>query len=173
MVASISSSTASQWADALFTKLDTKKQGYLDADELKAALGSNASSDSAAAVLKQFDADGNGQVSKTELSDAVNKVVEQLNAQSAQGKVHGEHRGPPPAKGGEGPPPPPQDNSSGTAGSDPADTNGDGTVSAEEASTYASKAETSNPGLALARALKQLSAYVDQQTNGSTINATA
>ncbi|MES2127054.1 MAG: EF-hand domain-containing protein [Pseudomonadota bacterium] len=177
MVASISSSTASQWADKLFTNLDTKKQGYIDADELQAALGKDATSEDATKVLKQFDANGDGQVSKTELSDAINKVVEQLNAQSVQGKGHGEHRGPPPAHGGEKPPPPPPpqggSGASSATSSDPADTNGDGTVSAEEAQAYATKAETNNPGLALARALKQLSAYVDQQSSGSSVNASA
>lgn len=92
MVASISSSTVSNWSDTLFNKLDTKKQGYVDQSDLTAALGadeagSTANSDDAAEMLKQIDGDGDGKITKSELSTAVSKVADELNAQFDSSRV--------------------------------------------------------------------------------------
>ncbi|WP_332876224.1 EF-hand domain-containing protein [Massilia sp. S19_KUP03_FR1] len=92
MVASISSSTVSNWSDSLFNKLDTKKQGYVDQSDLAAALGtdetgSTTNSDDAATMLKQFDGDSDGKITKSELSSAISKVADELNAQFDSSRV--------------------------------------------------------------------------------------
>ncbi len=121
MVASISSSTASAWSDALFNKIDTKQQGFIDAEELKSALGTDDAAD-VSEVLAQLDTDSDGKVTKSELSSAVDSVVEALNAQRDQGRA-----GPPPPKG-----PPPAGAGQGEQSYDPADANQDGSVSEAE-----------------------------------------
>ena len=92
MVASISSSTVSNWSDSLFNKLDTKKQGYVDQSDLMAALGtdeagSTANADDAAEMLKQIDGDNDGKITKSELSTAISKVADELNAQFDSSRV--------------------------------------------------------------------------------------
>ena len=92
MVASISSSTVSNWSDSLFNKLDTKKQGYVDQSDLVAALGtdeagSTANADDAAEMLKQIDGDNDGKITKSELSTAISKVADELNAQFDSSRV--------------------------------------------------------------------------------------
>ena len=145
MVASISSSTVSDWSNALFSKLDTKQQGYIEKSDIEAAFaktgGAGASGDTSAAdqLFAQLDGNQDGKVTKSELTTAIGKVADQLNAQFDQARV---------AKGGgKGAPPPP---GAGTAGAAPtggtaststynaaADTNNDGIVSAAEAAAYA------------------------------------
>ena len=92
MVAPISSSTVNNWSESLFNKLDTKKQGYVDQADLAAALGpdeagSTANSDDAAEMLKLFDDDSDGKITQSELSAAVNKVADELNAQYDSSRV--------------------------------------------------------------------------------------
>ena len=102
MVAPISSSTVSNWSDSLFNKLDTKKQGYVDQSDLVAALGtdeagSTANADDAAEMLKQIDGDNDGKITKSELSTAISKVADELNAQFDSSRVDKSQAGPPPA----------------------------------------------------------------------------
>jgi len=92
MVASISSSTVNNWSESLFNKLDTKKQGYVDQADLAAALGDDgadaaSNDDDAAAMLKQFDGDGDGKITKSELSTAIGKVADELNAQFDSSRI--------------------------------------------------------------------------------------
>ncbi|MDQ2823301.1 MAG: EF-hand domain-containing protein [Pseudomonadota bacterium] len=92
MVAPISSSTVSNWSDSLFSKLDTKKQGYVDQSDLVAALGTDetdaaTNSDDAAAMLKEIDGDSDGKITKSELSTAISKVADELNAQFDSSRV--------------------------------------------------------------------------------------
>jgi hypothetical protein len=101
MVASISSSTVSNWSESLFNKLDTKKQGYVDQADLAAALGtdetgSTTNSDDAAEMVKQFDGDGDGKITQSELSSAISKVADELNAQFDSSRVDKSQAGPPP-----------------------------------------------------------------------------
>ena len=89
MVASVSSSTngVSNWTDSVFSKLDTKNQGYIDKSDLATALsatGDSAGSGDDSAVDDMFgaiDGDSDGKVTKSELSEAVSKLSDQLNAQ--------------------------------------------------------------------------------------------
>jgi hypothetical protein len=92
MVAPISSSTVSNWSESLFNKLDTKKQGYVDQSDLAPALGadetgSTANADDAAEILKQIDGDNDGKITKSELSTAISKVADELNAQFDSSRV--------------------------------------------------------------------------------------
>jgi len=105
MVASVSSSTSgvSNWTDSVFSKLDTKNQGYIEKSDLASALSATGNSDggdSSSAVDDVFgaiDGDSDGKVTKSELSEAVSKLSDQLNAQFDAARVQG---GMPP-----GPPP--------------------------------------------------------------------
>jgi Ca2+-binding EF-hand superfamily protein len=177
MVASISSSTVSDWSNALFSKLDTKQQGYIEKSDIEAAFAKTAgtsasgstssSSDTTAAdqLFAQLDGNKDGKVTQSELSAAVSKVADQLNAQYDQGRVAkgGQPSGASGASGGGhhahvndgdgargGGAAAPASGSSGSASSASstssassstysaaADTNGDGTVSADEAAAYA------------------------------------
>ncbi|HZV65033.1 MAG TPA: EF-hand domain-containing protein [Telluria sp.] len=180
MVASISSSTVSDWSNALYAKLDTNNQGYISKTDLEAAYakatgtsGTSASStsssttDTSAAdqLFAQIDTNKDGKITKSELSDAVSKVADQLNAQYDQSRVangggqppagggghvndgdgHGHGRvGAKGAVGGAGGAPASTGSTSTSTSSTStstyiaaADTNGDGTVSADEAAAYA------------------------------------
>jgi Ca2+-binding EF-hand superfamily protein len=146
---------ASKMAEDLFSKLDTSGKGYIEKSDLASALsnisGSSSSSSSAAdEMFTKLDSNGNGKVTQEEVSATLEKIASQLdgpfprmrlqegqNSQGSQGELP--------------PPPPPQegnqnpqstsstDSSSSSQSSDPADTNGDGTVSAKEAFAYAEK----------------------------------
>jgi hypothetical protein len=151
MVASISGSTGgvSKWADSVFSKLDTKNQGYIEKSDLQSALSATgdanaAQSDDIDDAFSALDGDGDGKVTKSELTDAMTKLSDQLNAQFDASRTHGggmRPDGPPP-----GPPPGSAASTAGTGGTsgtstttEPADTDGDGTVSAQEQAAYETK----------------------------------
>jgi Ca2+-binding EF-hand superfamily protein len=139
-----------QMVDSLFSKIDTKNQGYIDKQELSATLNANnsasatgqANSSRADQLFSKLDSSGDGQVSKQELADGLNKT----------GAIHGYHRGPEgsqgPAQAGAAPPPPGAaggaDNDSSSSSTDSsaskvfaaADTNQDGSVSFQELVAY-------------------------------------
>jgi hypothetical protein len=109
MVASISSNSSgmSQWADSVFSKLDTKQQGYIEKSDLQSALsgvdGSDTQSSDIDDAFGALDGDGDGKVTKSELTDAMTKLSDQLNAQFDASRANGggmRPDGPPP-----GPPP--------------------------------------------------------------------
>lgn len=136
MVSSIGSSSYSsyavsrpdpaQMASKLFSKLDTKGQGYLSETDLQSAFNqmftsatggsSSASSTSgtdseASQLFKALDSDGNGQVTKSEFTSGLQKLAEALDNQassSRMGQAHG--------AGGMAPPPPPQGDGDGDGG---------------------------------------------------------
>jgi hypothetical protein len=108
MVASISSNSnsVSNWADSVFSKLDTKNQGYIEKTDLQDALSkiSGQGGDSGQSVdidstFGALDGDSDGKVTKSELTDAMTKLSDQLNAQFDASRVG--RGGPPP----DGPPP--------------------------------------------------------------------
>jgi Ca2+-binding EF-hand superfamily protein len=69
MSSTISATSTAPTVDALFTKLDTKKKGYIDAADLKTAAGATEADDAKAAeAFKRIDADSDGKVTKSELS---------------------------------------------------------------------------------------------------------
>ncbi len=145
MSTTITATNTASVTDTLFKKLDTKQKGYIDEADLKAAAGDDsAGASNSAEVFKKLDSDGNGKVTKSELSAAVEKVGSQLDAQMDQSRVanatggakagegagrHGGGGGAPPAKSG-------SDTGTATKYVAAADTNGDGTVSADEEAAY-------------------------------------
>ncbi len=167
MVASISSSTVSDWSNALYAKLDTKNQGFIDQSGLELAFakatgaapvsptdtgnntsasGSNAEADQ---LFAQLDSNRDGKVTKSELSSAIGKLADELNAQVDQSRVAkagGDQHVARPHRPEPGTvvAPPPAGASGGASASASAtasyiaaaDTNGDGTVSATEAAAY-------------------------------------
>jgi hypothetical protein len=156
MVASIGSSSSgsggvSKWADAVFSKLDTKNQGYIEKSDLASALsatGDTESSDSSALddMFSAVDGDSDGKVSKSELTEAMTRLSDQLNAQFDASRVQG---GTPPQGGMQGAGGPRGGGGAGaTESADStdstdyvaaADTDGDGTVSDAEQAAYDKK----------------------------------
>ena len=196
MVASISGGL-SKWADSVFSKLDTKNQGYIEKSDLQSALsatdnGGGMQSGDIDDAFGALDGDGDGKVTKSELTNAMTKLSDQLNAQFDAARVNGGGMRP------DGPPPGPPPGGAGGAGStestgstgstastgnttEPADTNGDGTVSAQEQAAYdTQQASESDGGQAtkarherdpmreFAHALQLLKAYSDDSDTSST-----
>lgn len=102
---------ASQMASMLFSKLDTKSQGYLEKSDLAAAfsqIATNASqstsSTSADDVFTALDSDSDGKVTKDEFASVLAKLQESVSSQFG-GQMHG--------AGGMAPPPPPPANDTG------------------------------------------------------------
>lgn len=150
------SSSATNIASSLFSKLDTKNKGYLDKADLQKALetldsNSDTSSSDLDAVFNKIDVNQDGKVTKSELTTSINNLFDQLNAQFNSTRAS---RPPPP-------PPPDDKNDAGytkdelakiasttddsklsslmnkiAANFAAADTNEDGKVSAQEAMTF-------------------------------------
>ncbi len=169
MVSSISNSTS---ISQLFTKLDTKSQGYLEKSDLVAAFaqisGDNSSS-SADQVFQALDSDSDGKVTESEFSSSLSKLQEELDSQFNQMRMQG-HGGHGPQGMGGMPPPPPQDDAGFTKeelssqleeiGStdskrasfisnvvenfEAADTDGDGKVTFSEAQAYNSQSSSTS-----------------------------
>jgi Ca2+-binding EF-hand superfamily protein len=103
---------ASEVASQVFSKLDTKNQGYLEKSDFVSALqsldqsGSSKASSSASAddLFSALDSDGDGKITKSELTDTLKQVEQQLDQQLQQMRVQGGMQA-----GGMRPPPPPQD----------------------------------------------------------------
>jgi hypothetical protein len=184
MVASISGGL-STWADSVFSKLDTKNQGYIEKTDLQSALsatddGGGMPSGDIDDAFGALDGDGDGKVTKSELTDAMTKLSDQLNAQFDASRVNGGGMRP------DGPPPgPPPGGASGADSADatsstgsttePADSNGDGTVSAQEQAAYETKQASESGGTRperdpmreFAHALQLLKAYSDDNDTAS------
>jgi hypothetical protein len=184
MVASISGGL-SKWADSVFSKLDTKNQGYIEKSDLQSALsatddGGGMPSGDIDDAFGALDGDGDGKVTKSELTDAMTKLSDQLNAQFDASRVNGGGMRP------DGPPPgPPPGGASGADSADatsstgsttePADSNGDGTVSAQEQAAYETKQASESGGTRperdpmreFAHALQLLKAYSDDNDTAS------
>lgn len=172
MVSSIGSSMQrpdpSQMANKLFSKLDTKNQGYIEKSDLQSAFnqipGSSNSGNTASVdeVFKQLDGNGDGKVTKDEMTDSLKKIADQLDSQFNSMRTSG--------KSGMPPPPPPSSGKSdsgdgltkdqltsisketGSTDSkltnlinnfDKADTNKDGKVSIQESIAYDQSNQTS------------------------------
>jgi Ca2+-binding EF-hand superfamily protein len=139
MVSSVSGSTGglSNWADSVFSKLDTKNQGYIDKTDLASALsatGESEGSGDTSAVDDMFgalDGDSDGKVTRSELTDAMTKLADQLNAQFDASRVNGG-----------------TDGASSTSADyvAAADTDGDGTVSEAEQAAYDKKVASGQAG---------------------------
>jgi len=93
-ISGVGSGSAQQWdlASSLFSKLDTKGQGYIDQSELQSAFdqvdgdGQDATTD-ATNFMQAMDANGDGQISQQELSSGLQQVSDALNAQFDSARV--------------------------------------------------------------------------------------
>jgi Ca2+-binding EF-hand superfamily protein len=159
MSSTISATSTATAADALFAKLDTKKKGYIDAADLKPAAGTTeADGAKAAEAFKHIDTDSDGKVTKSELSTAIDKVSDELNAQLDSSRAANSAAGAKPAGGG-APPVASGSNDTETTAKyvAAADTDSDGTVTAAEEAAY-KKLEAAT---AEAKALAQVQEYKD------------
>lgn len=111
MIGSIGSSNAlSQWASTLFSKLDTKNQGYIEKSDLESAISglpSSGTSGSASVddVFSTLDTDGDGKVTESEMSTSLQNLLSELESQFNSARAGGP--GGPGGMGGMPPPPPP------------------------------------------------------------------
>jgi Ca2+-binding EF-hand superfamily protein len=165
------SSSVSSLASSIFSKLDTKSQGYIEKADLQSAfanLDSASSSSDTDAFFSKIDGDQDGKITESELTAGINNLVEQLNSQLNSARS-GQEMPPPPAPGGM--PPPGGGNDEGftkdeltdiasttddtklsglmtsvAANFEAADTNEDGKVSSQEAMAYQRKAESGSSG---------------------------
>ena len=169
MVSTISSSTS---ISQLFTKLDTKSQGYLEKSDLISAfanIGGDNNASSVDDVFQALDSDSDGKVSESEFTSTLSKLQEELDSQFTQMRMQGHGGHGPQGMGGMPPPPPPQDDSGFTKeelssqleeiGStdserstfisnivnnfEAADADGDGKVTFQEAQAYNSQSDSS------------------------------
>lgn len=161
---SILPSNASQIASSLFSKLDTKNQGFIEKSDLQAAfstLDSSSSSDTSSVdeIFSSLDSDQDGKITKSEMTTGIENLVGQLNSQLNSSRV----------QNGMPPPPPPAGDDQGftkdelssiasktddsnlsslmssiAANFDKADTNGDGKVDAKEAMAYKQASDSSS-----------------------------
>ena len=156
---------ASQMASQLFSRLDTKSQGYIEKSDLASAFSqisakAEESTSSVDDVFTALDGNSDGKVTKDEFASVLAQLQEQMDSQRMQGGAHG--------AGGMPPPPPPGDdagftkdeltsqiesaNSSDTQRTEllnkivenfeAADSDGDGKVSFKEAMAYDESTKT-------------------------------
>jgi hypothetical protein len=160
MVASVSnsSSSISNWADSIYSKLDTRNQGYIEKTDLQDALakvsgnGNGGQPVDVDSTFSALDGDSDGKITKSELTDAMTKLSDQLNAQfdaSRAGRggphgAHGPHGGGHAGGDGDG------DGGSSSSSSTDAASGTSGTSSASTASTastdYIAAADTDGDG---------------------------
>jgi len=176
----------SKMVDNLFSKLDTKGQGYIEKSDLQGAFDQASSkTPSVEDIFKALDGDGDGKVTKQEMSDSVQKLADQLVGQLQNMRMGG--------MGGMS-----KSDVSGMAESatgsaaqkltdlaenfDAADTNQDGNISAQELMAYQASNETnssssdvqSSEARVMARIMDLMATYgaFDQkrETIGSTVS---
>ena len=97
---------ASQMASQLFSRLDTKSQGFIEKSDLASAFSqisakAEESTSSVDDVFSALDSNSDGKVTKDEFASVLAQLQEQMDSQRMQGGSHG--------AGGMPPPPPPGD----------------------------------------------------------------
>ena len=181
-----------QMASDLFSKLDTKGQGYIEKSDLQSALGdvSSSTSSNVDEMFKQLDSDSDGKVTQQEMSDTMQKLADSLSSQAMSSQMRGGMQGPGGA-GGPPPGPPPGDNDKGftkdelstmasetsstdsarssfmseiASNFDKADTDQDGKVSFKEAMAYKQSTETSDTSSTSSSDATQSTQSTEQQT---------
>lgn len=162
---------AAKMAEDLFSKLDTKGQGYIEKSDLQAAMskvaGSDSSSNSSADdMFSKLDDDGDGKVTQAEMQAKLEKMASELDGPFPRMRMQGQGDMPPP------PPPGGEDDQGFTkdqlssmseelsstdsersqlmsdiaSNFDAADSNGDGKVTASEARAYEESKNSSSAG---------------------------
>lgn len=130
------SSLSSQISSAIFSKLDTNNQGYIDKSQLASALGnSDSSTDSSStdATFTALDTDNDGKITKSEMTKGIENLLIKLDSSSSTQAKGGM---PPPPPGGMPPPPPPNDSDSSSSDSSTSDS------TSTTSSTSTSKTDT-------------------------------
>jgi len=93
----------SKMAEDLFSKLDTKGQGYLEKTDLETALSkindTSGGSSSADQMFAKFDSDGDGKVTKEEMTATLEQIASELDGPFPRMRLQ--------EQGNEGMPPPP------------------------------------------------------------------
>ena len=107
-------SQSSQMASQLFSRIDTKSQGYIEKSDLATAFSqiSAKASDTTSVddVFAALDSDSNGQVTESEFSSVLSQLQEQLDSQFSRMRMEGKGgSGGPQGMAGMPPPPPPSD----------------------------------------------------------------
>ncbi|KAB2928565.1 MAG: EF-hand domain-containing protein [Dechloromonas sp.] len=96
----------SQMASLLFSKIDTKNQGYIEKSDLASAfsqLTSDSSNDSSIdSVFATLDSDSDGKVTESELTTVLNQLHEQLDSEFNRMRMQGGMPPPPPPANDEG-----------------------------------------------------------------------
>lgn len=135
-------------AEALFAKMDTGGQGYLQQSDFETAFGnisstsstdststasatssSSTSTASADALFKAMDSNGDGKLTQTELTDTLKKLSSQLDGHFQHSRTHGS---------GSAPPPPPSGDADG-------DGDNDAGLTKDQLTTMASQISSSDP----------------------------
>jgi Ca2+-binding EF-hand superfamily protein len=115
MVSSISQT--SQIASQLFSKLDTKNQGYIEKSDLASAFsqigGTSNDETSVEDVFAALDSDSDGKVTESELSSVMSKLQDELESQFNQMRMQGMSGQSSQGMSGMPPPPPPPGNDAG------------------------------------------------------------
>ncbi|WP_306602716.1 EF-hand domain-containing protein [Azonexus sp.] len=95
----------------LFSRLDSKSQGYLEKSDLASAFSAISGGDESAVddVFAALDGDSDGKVTESEFASSLSKLQEELDAQFGQMRMHGMGGHGPQGMGGMPPPPPPDD----------------------------------------------------------------
>lgn len=116
-------SSISSLASTLFTRLDTKSQGFIEKTDLQSAFDKisktgSASSSSVDEVFASLDGDSDGKVTQSEMTTSMQKLADQLDSQLGSMRMSDAMggQGGPGGAGGMPPPPPP----SGSGGRDDA-----------------------------------------------------
>lgn len=173
----------SKMVDNLFSKLDTKGQGYIEKSDLQGAFDQASSkTPSVDDIFKALDGDGDGKVTKQEMSDSVQKLADQLVGQLQSMRMGGMSKSDVSGMA---------ESVTGSAAQkltdlaenfDAADTNQDGNTSAQELMAYRASNETSSStsdvqsseARVMARIMDLMATYgafnQDEQTRGSAIS---
>lgn len=86
---------SSKMASSLFSKLDTKNQGYIEKSDLQSAFDQIASSGNSATtasvddVFKTLDGNGDGKVTEQDMSDSLKKLTQQFESQFNSMRMQG------------------------------------------------------------------------------------
>lgn len=94
---------SSQMVEQAFANIDTEGKGYIELEDIEAALDQMASSDSGASeadaeeLFSALDSDGDGQVTSDEMSSSVQAFSDTLSALQGMGGMAGMPPPPPPA----------------------------------------------------------------------------
>ncbi len=102
---------STQMFSNLFSRLDTKNQGYLEKSDFASALSQISGNDSSAVdtLFSTLDGDSNGQVTESEFSSLLAQLQQSLDSQFGQMRMGGMGGQGPQGMSGMPPPPPPND----------------------------------------------------------------